>query len=156
MRLVNSQIHVRWVWCLMLGAVTLAGCSSNGDKWTKGRPPVHKAAGVVRHQGEPVEGAVVMYQSGEQTAHGLTDAAGKFILTTFDEGDGAIAGTHKVSIRKTVYEKKPTKYDSPEERSVAKFAKEMLPAKYGKLDSSGLTAEITAGGKNMETFELDE
>lgn len=146
-----------WCCCLMtLSSVAFMGCSSKGDKWTKDRPRLYKGSGVVKYKSEPVEGAVVMYQSGEQTARGLTDAAGRFVLTTFDEGDGAIAGTHKVSIRKTIYEKKPTKYDSPEERSVAKFPKEMLPAKYSKVDSSGLTAEITSSGKNLETFELDD
>ncbi|WP_010583478.1 carboxypeptidase-like regulatory domain-containing protein [Schlesneria paludicola] len=148
--------HVWWCGLMMLGSVVFMGCSSNGDKWTKDRPKLFKSSGVVKYKSEPVEGAIVLYQSGEQTARGLTDAAGRFVLTTFDEGDGAIAGTHKVSIRKTVYEKKPTKYDSPEERSVAKFPKEMLPAKYAKADSSGLTAEIKSGGKNQETFELDD
>lgn len=156
MRPVKQKNQAGLVCLLILGTITFTGCSSKGDKWTRGRPAVHKGSGIVKYKGEPVDEAIVMYSSGDQTAHGRTNAEGKFTLTTFDEGDGAIAGTHKVSIRKTIYEKKPTKYDSPEERSVAKFAKEMLPAKYGKADTSGLTAEIKAGGKNLDTFELDD
>lgn len=141
---------------LLLGFVVAGGCSGSQDKWTKQRPKVYKASGVVKYKDAPVEHAIILYQSGDQTAHGLTDAQGKFVLTTFNEGDGAIAGTHKISIRKTVYEEKPTKFNSDEEKSVAKFAKELLPVKYLSAETSGLTAEVTSGGKNTQTFELQD
>ena len=140
---------------LILGTVAFAGCSSkSADKWQQKRPVVYKATGVVQYNGEPVDGATVLYYNGDQTAHAITDAQGKYSMTSFNDKDGAAAGTHKVSIRKTTAEK-------GEDRSADRVPPktpptDLLPVKYRKPDTSGLTAEVTAGGKNFESFELED
>jgi len=60
-----------------------------------------KVHGVVKLDGEPVEGAVVIFDQdvGEgRPAVGQTDKAGVFHLGTFKSGDGALRGNYKVTI----------------------------------------------------------
>jgi hypothetical protein len=65
-------------------------------------PSYVKAEGVVKLDGEPIEGATVTFMSedGAKVSVGVTDAAGKFVLNTGDK-PGAAAGTYKVTIVKT-------------------------------------------------------
>ena len=142
--------------CLLILVVAFfAGCSkTSADKWQKKRPAVYKAKGLVNYNGEPVDGATVLYFNAEQTAHATTDAHGYFTMTTFEEKDGAVEGTHKVSIRKTFAEKGE---DRSAEREAPKTRpEELIPAKYGKPETSNLTAEVTSNGTNFETFELED
>jgi hypothetical protein len=145
---------------LVMSASLVAGigCSGGGDKWTKARPPVYKASGTVMYKGKPLEKALVLYHpnNGEHSPYGETDADGKFLLTTFDEHDGGPAGSYKVVVTKMEYELKPTPYDSPEEKSVARIPKPLLPAKYSKKETTDLTAEIKADGANETVLEIKE
>jgi hypothetical protein len=119
---------------------------------------VYKASGTVTYQGKPLEKALVTYhpQTGEYSPFDETDAEGKFELTTFDQGDGGPAGSYKVVVTKMEYELKPTPYDSPEEKSVARIPKPLLPAKYAKKETTDLTAEIKADGANEAVLEIKE
>jgi len=56
-----------------------------------------RVTGVVNHHGKPVQGALVAFH-GEYTAAAYTDEEGKFTLTTFEPGDGALAGDYVVAI----------------------------------------------------------
>src|SRR5436190_4338876 len=73
------------------------GCAGK-DRWQAGRPPVVPASGVVTHDGQPLAGANIVFlpKSGSHTAFATTDEQGKFQLTTFDAGDGAVAGDYDV------------------------------------------------------------
>jgi hypothetical protein len=75
--------------------VLIAGCGSNG-------PAMVKVRGIVTLDGKPVEDAAVGFapQNGDRPATGTTDASGHFTLTTFAPGDGAIVGTHTVTVSK--------------------------------------------------------
>lgn len=144
-------------WALLGTMLTgLVGCGSGGDEWTAKRPKVYAASGVVMLDGKPLEGAVVQYmsQSHDLAAAGTTDAAGKYSLTTFEANDGAVEGPHKVVVKKTAYEEKKTKYDSPEERSVALMPKELLPARYANSTTTPLEVTVTADGPNEATLEV--
>jgi hypothetical protein len=120
------------------------------------RQPVYKASGVVMLDGQPLEGAEVVFYSAEleMTATGRTDASGTFKLTTYDEGDGFVEGTHSVSISKRVWIEKPTRYDSAEEPQKALFPQELLAAKFTKPDTSQLQATIEKRGKNAYEFTV--
>ena len=108
------------------------------------------------YQGKPLEKALVLYHpnNGEHAPYGETDADGNFVLTTFDQADGGPAGTYKVVVTKIEYELKPTPYDTPEEKSVARIPKHLLPTKYSKKETTDLTAEITADGTNEAVLEV--
>jgi hypothetical protein len=75
------------------------GCSGGGQFATA------EVRGKVTSQGEPVAGAVVSFTpqaasggSGGKGATGTTDAEGRFVLTTYMQGDGAVVGKHHVSV----------------------------------------------------------
>lgn len=137
---------------ILAGGLLLAGsgCSRyREDKWSRQWPPRYAAGGHVERNGAPVRDAVVTFfvwlpdrTPGEYTAVGMTDADGKFSLTTFRPGDGAVAGGHAVTVEKTSVKD-------------GAFSNE-LPRKYSLRDTSGLTAEVTAKGPNEFVFKLDD
>lgn len=153
-------------------ACVVAGCSRYvEDKWSRARPRTYATRGVVQHEGRPVGGAVVTFlghaeSGGELSAVGLTDSSGRFELKTYRPGDGAIAGTHRVSIEKRSLggsepdSGKPfaTQQEYEAERGAQARAKIVseIPARYGSFDTSGLTAEVTAKGPNEFVFKLDD
>jgi hypothetical protein len=57
---------------------------------------------VVTLGGQPLEGAAVTFTpvEGGRPATGATDAQGRFRLSTFDPGDGAVLGEHVVTVYK--------------------------------------------------------
>lgn len=146
-------IHLPALAVLLLGGLT--GCSGL-DEWAANRPPVYEPSGVVTMKGAPVEGATVIYhsQDHELSAQGLTDKDGRFTLTTLDQDDGAVAGMHKVVITKRVYKEVKTKYDSPEEASVASIPTDVLSLKLASPATTPLEATVSSSGGNEASFEV--
>lgn len=111
----------------------------------------------VNYQGGPIEGARVSFSSTEsqRSAVGVTDAAGIAAMTTFDPNDGAIVGNHQVKISKDVME--TVKEADPNDPTSAAMVrpKHLLPPRYGKFETSGLTADV-ATGENVLTFDLKD
>ena len=68
-------------------------------------PPTHAVTGVVTVDGQPVKDAIVSFlpANGQYPANGTTDASGRYELTSFTRGDGAMEGSFRVTIVK--YEK---------------------------------------------------
>ena len=82
--------------------VVVAGCSG-GPAVDPNRPATVDAGGTVTYNGQPLEGATVAFLPKTPTdpgASGRTDAAGKFKLTAFAPGDGAVPGSYLVTISK--------------------------------------------------------
>ncbi|MCU0877820.1 MAG: carboxypeptidase-like regulatory domain-containing protein [Pirellulaceae bacterium] len=148
----------------LLGVVGAAGCNSDG-------PSTSPVSGVVKHNGNPVEGAIVSFvptqTTGETaTAVGTTDASGKYVLSTRAKDDGAIPGDYKVSITKIEGGGQGTAAgggavstdgEMPADYAGASDApppttKNLLPAKYASADTSGLTATV---GSKAETFDFN-
>lgn len=137
--------------------LSLAGC---GHK--SGVDGIIKAAGTVTHEGKPVEGATVIFvpQGEGRSASGITDANGRFELTTLMPNDGAIPGKYKVAVSKVEVENAMSadeakawfqKHSGP---PPAGNIKNHLPEKYKDLQSSELSAEVVANGTNDFPFEL--
>ena len=82
----------RWAvvgWCALIG---ISGC---GD----GRPVRVPVAGQVLIDGHPLtHGYVRFAPANSRASTGQLDARGHFTLTCFEPGDGAVIGTHKVSV----------------------------------------------------------
>lgn len=124
------------------------------------------ASGTVTFDGKPVEGAEVVFRSEAvpRNASGKTDAQGKFVLTTYEGNDGAILGEYKVTVAKTqVNEAMTGNAENPSGDYAAAMAaaaagkvqsKNDLPAKYANVETSGLTARVTAEGPNEFTFDI--
>lgn len=151
-----SRLVLNARWLIVLLASVSAGCGRSSNQWTEMRQPVYKAHGVVILDGQPLEGAQVVFHSSdpEMTATGRTDATGKFQLTTYEEGDGFIVGTHGVSISKRVWIEKPTRYDTAEEPQKALFPDELLAIKFTNRETSQLQATIEKKGKNSYEFQV--
>lgn len=140
------------------------GCSGGGGGYS-GPQPV-PARGKVTYKNLPVEGATVSFlgDGKSRAALAVTDAAGEFILTTVRSGDGAVPGTHRVTVTKIITPPgaaKKTGAMTMEE--AAKAAQEppakplsMLPDRYASAESSGLEFIVKAGENNEFLIELTD
>jgi hypothetical protein len=149
---------VRVIACLAAAAVL--GCSSRyEDAWSRARPQTYSCTGTVVHRGRPLVGALVNFAielpdaKRPEVIHsyqaiGFTGPDGNFVLKTFREQDGAVAGTHKVRIAIPVL----TNPDEPR----AKAPASLIPNRYASFDASGLTAEVTPAGPNRFEFMLSD
>lgn len=146
--------------CLAASAA-LAGCGGEGG------PALSPVKGVVKYNGNPVQGASVSfaYEDG-QLAVGSTDASGSFTLTT-NGRPGAPLGAAKVGVNKAdaaaggqdMTTMKPEDMQKMQmemaKRGAQANAKPALPVKYQNPAKSGLTAEVAAGGAEKNSFEFN-
>jgi hypothetical protein len=151
----NVQVRIAVALVAAIGLVSLPACSSS-DEWTAKRLKVYKAGGTVLLDGNPCAEAVVTFFSDTNTvsATGRTNAEGKFQLTTYNDGDGAVEGGHKATVVKREFVEEKTKYDSANERSVALIPKELLPKKYMTPSTSGLSYTVATSGANDFKIEI--
>ncbi len=73
------------------------GCSGN-DKGPRTVP----AKGVITLDGEPVEGAAVVFVGDQHSATGISDSSGNFSLDAFEYKTGAVPGSYMWIATKTV------------------------------------------------------
>ncbi len=141
------RVRVSWLTILLIYG-TLLGCGDSG-------PRVVPVAGTVTLDGEPVDGAGVLFSPRTQgpSASATTDQEGRFRLKTGDL-DGAVVGQYGVIITKS--------------ESVGVVAEEgevsgklgpgwdlinYLPEVYGNPQESGLEATVTEENNDF-AFEL--
>ena len=150
-----------------LAAIALAGCG--GGEEDLNRPATYPVTGVVTLGGDPVAGAQITFYSnaGGDAAHsafGRTDAEGRYELTTFESGDGAVPGEYLVTAKKFDTPPPPAE---PAEDSMENYVppsptdkppappKNELPAQYAARQSTPLKATVTEG-ENEIPLELSE
>ena len=119
-----------WFVVLILPPVLLAplwGCGIAGSATPATLIPVK---GKVTYKGKPVTKGLVKFEPDGygRKASGQLQSDGSFVLTTDKEGDGVVAGHHKVSITGTG--------DRP--------GKELVPKKYTQRAGSKLEADVDA------------
>jgi len=108
------------------------GCGSGVEV-----PDLVPVTGKVLLKGQPLEGAVVSFESATSgMSTGATDAEGRFELTYTGTNKGAVVGKHTVRVSKMTGE----------------AGDEMVPAKYNI--NSQLTEEVTQAGPNDFTIDL--
>jgi hypothetical protein len=102
------------------------GCTTSTGSPAQGLVPVK---GKVTYKGQPLTKGVVEFEprGSGRLATGKIGSDGTFVLSTFRDGDGAVAGHHRVSITGTG----------------TKATKELVPVKYVSAMSSGLGAEVS-------------
>jgi hypothetical protein len=102
--------------------------------------------GTVTLDGRPLpSGYVVVPTSRGRMASGKIQPDGTFVLTTYDEGDGAQVGSHPV----VVNEVPPDEFSSvPPEQRVS------IPSRYGTAGTSGLRVTVKPGEENVLELEL--
>lgn len=149
---------------LSLGLMVMAGCGTSAPQ--RDGPATYPVSGTVTQGGAPVTGATVRFEraDGSQASTGRTDSQGKYILATFEAGDGAPAGDYRVTIVKikgpeesaAVPEDDPNykgAEESPAEGEEVEY-RNLLPEKYASVETSGLTATVTEGPNNLD-FQLE-
>ncbi|WP_152051938.1 hypothetical protein [Tautonia marina] len=135
----------------------MLGCGGGGGP----KPPMGKVSGTVTHNGSPLtEGSVVFspaQDKGSDTGHvaiGKIDTNGRFVLTTFNTGDGAVLGQHVVTIQaKTA--PKTTPEPNPDGTITFEYSLgggATIPAKYENPEQSPLRYTVEPGSN---TFEID-
>ncbi|HVA46572.1 MAG TPA: carboxypeptidase-like regulatory domain-containing protein [Pirellulales bacterium] len=168
-RFARSFCLAAWIALAGLGLGGSQGCSRAKRGDPNGRP----VTGAVTYQGSPVEGANVTFVSASTPAFGRTDAEGKFKLATA-AGENVPLGSYQVAIVK-----KEAPLVEPESSSTEELGdgglpadyqfvppdpnapppaepKDLLPAKYADAAKSGLSATVTADGKNEFDFPLTD
>jgi hypothetical protein len=102
-------------YCLLLPLlIASAGCSD-------GRPKRVPVSGQVLIDGKPLTHGYVQFSPNDsRPSTGQLDTNGRFVLTCFEIGDGAVTGTHKVSVsgqepigEETIKWHAPKKYADP-------------------------------------------
>ncbi len=142
---------------LVVAALLLAG-GCGGRAVVEGRPPVYPASVTVLYNGQPVADATVMLRpkAGNKPAYGRTDAEGFTELTTFEQGDGAMAGEHQVRVRKVEVKVGPA--PTPEEPDRVDILSEtyLVPQRYDDVETSGLTVTVDSDADNAFTLQLTD
>jgi hypothetical protein len=108
--------------------------------------------------------------SGQKARHGrppgTTDKDGKFTLSTFELNDGAIAGSHKVTVAKpsassataksSLDVKDPGEMSKMYLQTMKSQSKEkpLLPVVYSNQETTTLKADVKAGDNEPFVFQL--
>ena len=137
-------------WCVIAAAIlAVSGCSGSN------LPPVGQVGGVVTLDGQPLAKGQVQFlpDSSKGTkgrmAVGLIGTDGRFKLTAFKPGDGALVGFHKVVV---ICEEEMPAFDP---KVAPPPPKSLIPVRYTDANTSGLTAEVKSAGKNDFAFALE-
>lgn len=138
--------------------VTLAGSGCGG------RPALVPVSGTVLFRGQPVDGAQVslLAPGAPRNAAGMTDGAGRFTLTTFEPGDGALPGEHKVIVSKWETAagtgRSPGRSLAPGGENMGNYVqpKSLLPARYENPEQSELRVTVESGAPMDLVIELTE
>lgn len=145
-----------------LAFVSLIGCGGT----PAGYPDTAPVTGTITLDGAPLEGATISFAPAEgRSSSGKADAQGKYELRYTGAIKGAMLGTHRVEIRKSVPDTnyKPSKAEldllkmtaEVEQTEVAEFVPPMiesLPERYRGKDSE-LSAEVK-DADNVFDFDL--
>lgn len=141
---------------LLCGPSVFTGCSHAAKP---NGPDGRAVSGTVLYQGQPVAGATVTFKSASHSAVAATDDKGRFNLVAAGRGDSVPLGTYTVTVSKLEQPvlADPTgdaQYQIPAPNAARPAPpKNLLPDRYN-TDASGLTANVTADGKNDFNFEL--
>jgi len=140
---------------LIFTVLLIAGCGS-------GRPTTVPVRGKVTFDGKPVPtGRITFYPAEGRSATGAIGPDGSYTLTTFEPGDGALPGKHRVTIR-AVQQSSATMSKSPERKlrdgipdsDLMGTLRWLVPERYSRRETSGLDVEVTPERTEPYDFQL--
>ena len=147
------------VWLgLALCGLVLTGCGSD-------RPETAPVSGKVTLGGQPLtKGKIVFFPEKGRSSMASIGADGSYELTTFEEGDGALPGKHKVTITAMESQGGPMPQSMEEEIEMGLSGKGgmagpsevkwIVPEKYSRRDTTPLEAEVTLDDDNVVNFDI--
>jgi len=170
--MISKLLVPRHILIFLALASLLPGCSGQPD-----RPAVAPVHGKVIYRGKPVTGATVAFlcMGASRSAVGMTDESGNYLLTTYEPDDGAIIGSHVVTVKKyaeisetapsasgeALSEKAMSKaIDAAMSQTAQQLAEaerkgSSIPVKYGQRTTSDLVKEVTAGENVIDLKLVD-
>jgi len=135
---------------ILFGTGALIGCIGSADG-----PSVAPVSGMLTVGGKPRADVSVVFQpeAGGRPAQGVTDAEGRFTLSTFNTGDGAIVGTHNVGLGAGgTDDAAPPMPGFPGFDEWQKKQREKIDPKYADPKKSGLVYTVPSEG--LENVEI--
>lgn len=144
----NELRHVRsMVAILLLSTIVITGCGKAPSPWEI----AHPIKGKVLFKGKPVANAdISLFPLDESVPDSVRPRAksgedGTFVVWTYAEGDGAPAGSYKMTIvRNEVAISKGAVVAKPND----------LPKRYSQLATTDLLVEVVPGQVEIEAIEL--
>lgn len=130
---------------LMAAVCSVAGCSQSD------RVKVHPVEGQLSWNGQPLANAFVILHPVDKSdprvlsARAQTDAAGKFQLTTYENGDGAAAGEYKVTVEY---------YQLKQNGSSFEPGPNVMPDKIARPDLTDIKVRVAEGKNTLEPISL--
>ena len=149
--------HAGFVLLLAACGIVCLAAGGCGPK----RPETFPVSGRVTYKGRPVaRGLVAFYPAEGRMATGDIGPDGRYSLTTFRAGDGALPGHHRVTIdaKRIVGAFWPPAHESQGGKSHGQLGyagkvEWLVPEEYSHHETSPLRAEVTRG-ENTIDFDL--
>lgn len=141
------------VFCLLCsGAV---GCESNGPKMVhirgmvsyKGAPLTNVTQGIVRYSPKAAS-------SGARESTGRIQPDGSFVMTTFQKDDGVVVGEYDITV--SAYSTQMLSRQQTESGVHSAGPKLLIPERYLKPSTSGLSDTVAAGHSGVKQIELND
>jgi len=132
-------------------AIVPSGCNQK-----PAHPPTCPVSVTVTTNGQPLEGATVCFispQSNTSSGSGMSGSDGRVAVTTFERGDGLMAGNYKVTVTKSETRTTP----NPKNPNGPPLREEVIwhvPQKFSTVTSTPFSAEVAQGAKNEFTFDV--
>jgi len=143
--------------CVMVGAL-LVGCNSEPEP--PPMPELLPAAGTVKMDDKPLEGAVVMFlptaENNSFSGMGVTNAEGKYDLKTRvgqEQHPGVPAGDYKVMVSRMVKPDGSVLPPDPSKPPAMSAAQQSIAMDYSMAGTTKLKASV-AKGKDTFDFEV--
>ena len=128
-----KRLQTQMLVSITLCTVLPAGCNRIQ------RLPTAPTKGIVRIDSRPVPEAQVTFTPERgRSASAQTTSDGAFLLTTYETGDGAIVGAHRV----TVTAREAGEMNTPGAPGIARPGKSLVPEHYGNTATSGLKYDV--------------
>lgn len=134
----------------LLLALAVTGCGRGAA--FDGQPPVAPVEGVVSYQGKPVPNANLTFypQAEGEAGVAITDEQGRFRVSTYQRLDGAVLGSHVVTV--TVPTDGPALPGGPEEKN----KQQTVPKIYQSRETSPVTVTVMPDVKNHYELTLEK
>lgn len=145
---------MRWTDFLFIGVVL--GSLAAGGCGRQGVPPMAPVRGQATLDGTPLAKGIVMFHPDRtkglkgRMAVAVIGPDGRFELSSFDPGDGAIVGPHAVAV---VCETDPPTMEQAK-MSPPPVIRSLIPTRYNLPDTSGLQFDVKPGKGNEVLLEL--
>jgi hypothetical protein len=149
-----SKIQLRMAGLVSLLLITAFGCGGS-DK-----VKVYPVSGTVTFDGEPMKGggSIAFVPTGKDAGKapgGEIDENGNYVLNTYVEGDGAMAGSFRVVISQVTSEEPESTPDGtpPPKQSAGLAQRYFIPAVYSDFANSPLKATVEESANEIN-FDL--